>query len=215
MKKAFLIAVTCFTILKSHLFAGQFEQSISYTGPTDWVPNTSVTISVFGSFNYNAFGLSYWLEVPDAIAPFVRISRVDYFFPPGPPVIDPPGGFFNSSTGARPGYKSELLDLGGGISDPTVDPPFPPGSYHFNDITFTISPGAPLGTYTMFTTTINPHASIVSDTKFNDHAIPASPFVFNVVPEPGTVSLLGLGIAGGSLLINRRRKDPSRTAVLP
>jgi hypothetical protein len=205
MKKAFLIAVASFTMATSPVFAGEFQQSISFTGPTDWVPNTSVTLSVFVSFNYNAFGFAYWLEVPDAIAPFLRITRVDDIFPPGPPVIDPPGGFFNSSTGARPGYKSESLGLGGTISDPTTQPPFPPGMYHTQDITLAISSGAPLGNYTMFTTTLNPRASIVSDTKFNDHAIPAAPFVFNVVPEPGTVALFGIGVLSGGLFVKRRR----------
>jgi hypothetical protein len=60
--------------------------------------------------------------------------------------------------------------------------------------------------YTLRTSTTSPHASEVSDTDFNDHNIPESDFVFNVVPEPGTFALIGLGIAGGSLFINRRRK---------
>jgi len=152
---------------------------------------------------FSSFGFSNWIETNNALAPFLTISDLQHFtFPNGATVTLP----IMFHPGAN-GFATEDTSLGGGISDPTTDPPVPPGSYHVTDITFFLAAGAPAGMYVIRTSTTNPHASIVSDTKFNDHAIPQSTFVFNVVPEPGTFALLGLGIVGGSLFLNRRRKQ--------
>jgi len=44
---------------------------------------------------------------------------------------------------------------------------------------------------------VNPHASIVSDTKFNDHAvIPAAQYFVATIPEPTTLTLIGIAVAG-------------------
>ena len=90
---------------------------------------------------------------------------------------------------------------------PNVQNPAPPGTYHTTSITFALGLGAPLGPYMISTTTMAPRTSEVSDTNFTDHNIPAATFNFNVVPEPGTVSLFGIGVVGGGLLISRRRRD--------
>jgi hypothetical protein len=52
---------------------------------------------------------------------------------------------------------------------------------------------------------VNPHASIVSDTKFNDHAvIPAAQYFVATIPEPTTLTLIGIAVAGVFVTHGRR-----------
>jgi hypothetical protein len=67
---------------------GQHTQSINFSGPTVWTPGTTVTVDDFLTFSgYNAYGLSYWLEVQSAVAPYVAITDIQFIeFPrPQPP----------------------------------------------------------------------------------------------------------------------------------
>lgn len=187
MRKAILTALACLTIATSSTFAGVSAQSISFTGPPNWVPGTQVTLDVSLTFaGYSAFSFSYWLQASNAISPFLSIVSVTYVAPfsqgnPGPWTLD-------SNFGSQ------------------AVPVAPPGTYHTTSITFALAAGAPLGPYMISTTSQSPRQSLVSDTKFNDHPIPTATFNFNVVPEPGTVALFGLGIISGGFLINRRRR---------
>jgi hypothetical protein len=200
MKKILLIM-----IILALTFGRAFSQSptLSISGPTDWTPGTSITLSVDLTFTgFNAPAVSYWLEVNNALAPFLTITNLSHFTFPLGNTVGLPGIIFHQGDN---GFATENVDLGGSVKNPATDS-VPPGSYHITDITFSLTSGAPAGMYTLRTSTTSPHASEVSDTDFNDHNIPESDFVFNVVPEPGTFALIGLGIAGGSLFINRRRK---------
>jgi len=201
MKKTLLTAIVCATTATSAVFAQQHQQSVSFTGPSVWTPGTSVTLSVFLTVNYNAIGYSYFFEVPNAIAPFLTLTGETYFGPfDGQPWVGSVP--FNVTT--RPGYMAENRDLGAGTQHGEV---LPPGTTHIADVTLTLNTGAPLGTFTMYTTSTNPLPSIVTDTDFNDNAInPPGQFVFNVVPEPSTLALFGIGAVGSGLLIYRRRK---------
>src|SRR2546428_14169368 len=59
---------------------GQQTQSMSFFGPSTWNPGTTVNVDVFLMFSgYSAIGLSYWLEVPDALAPYLSVTSVSYF----------------------------------------------------------------------------------------------------------------------------------------
>lgn len=211
MKKTLLIALIGLTTTLSSLYA---TQSLSFTGPSVWNVGTSVTLSVtdtYSGFGPGSWGLSYWLQLQSAIAPFISITGASYFtftdpnYAPAPtfPVN------FTSTSGADAGYlttaetggQMRTVDLGG-TGGQTQD-----GTYHITDITFALAGNAPLGTYTMRTTTASPRGSIQVTSDFNDAPFGQASFVFQVVPEPSTLALLGLAAVGAGVAAYRRRKS--------
>lgn len=199
MKKTLLTAIICATTATSAIF-GQHTQSISFSGPSVWMPGTTVNLDVFLTFSgYNAYGLSYWLEVQNALAPYLAITDIQWFtfLGHGQPIYP-----ILFTGGGDPGYSRETFDLGGSAFPDYI----PSGTYHVTTITFSLADNAPNGTFTMLTTSHNPVPSIVTDTDFNDNAIPTASFTITVVPEPSTFALLGLAAVGSCTLIYRRRK---------
>jgi hypothetical protein len=93
--------------------------------------------------------------------------------------------------------------LGGSHDPPDI---IPPGTYHLSTITFSLAVGAPIGSYTLRTTSQAPFTSEVTDTDFNDNNInPPGTFVFQVVPEPSTLALLSFVAVSCSVLMHHRR----------
>jgi len=107
MKKTLRIALIGLTTALSSLYA---TQSLSFSGPTLWMPGTSVTLQcndIFTNFG-GSYGLSYWLEVNNSMAPFIAITGLTYHSPftDGNNI----GTFpfpFNSTSGADAGVRGD------------------------------------------------------------------------------------------------------------
>src|SRR5205823_70407 len=176
---------------------------ITFSGPAIWTPGTMVNLDVFLTFSgYNATGLSYWLEVPNTLAPYIAITNVQYFTFPNPNQLTPNPAAFNSPVGASSGYMLETRDVGATDNPPAFTVP---GTYHISTITFALGNQAPNGIYTMLTTSHSPRISAVTDTDGNSNVIPPAMFVINRVPEASTLGLLSFAVVGWGVLIYRRR----------
>jgi hypothetical protein len=168
--------------------------------------NDTITLDINVTFSgYSSFGLSFWLEASNGIAPFLRITSIAYGTAFSDPTANPTNALFNSTSGASLGFMSEVYDMGSTVADPTTQPPIAPGTYLVAHITISLM-NAPGINFIIQSTTVSPHASEVSDTKFNDHNIvPAAQYSVLVIPEPTTLALIGMTAVGGAFVAHRRR----------
>ena len=155
--KRLLLVVTILAVTLGRAFSQ--SPTVSITGPTAWTPGTSITLSVNLTYTgFNAVGLSYWLETNNALASFLTITNLSHFTFP---VEDTPDlirlYLFRVAMASR--AQTWILEGWSLIRTESV----PPGSYHITDITFSLAAGAPVGMYTLRTSTESPHASEVSD----------------------------------------------------
>lgn len=207
MKRALLATVISLTFAISSLYA---TQSLSFSGSTNWTPGAAIVLSTTDTFSNlgGAIGLSYWVQVNSTIAPFLTITDLTYFTwgvgQPPPPAWFPIS--FTSTSGADAGFKSTLTANGQSGDFGAGGAIVPDGSYHITDITFALAANAPAGTYTLRTTTANPRGSIQLTSDFNDAPFPQASFVFNVVPEPSTLALIGLAALSAGVVAYRRGK---------
>jgi hypothetical protein len=219
MKKQLTIAIGCLLLMASLAF-GQTTQSINLftSGSTtqtsaSFAAGSNFSLDTYATFSgFTGRGLSYWLEVPDALAPYITITGESYFTWTDANQTFFASDTFNQTTGNDSGFMNESRDLGGTsvfsggvfVQDQSA------GTYKVSTLNFSLAANAPAGTYQINTTTAGPgNLSEISDSNNVHHLVSQSTYTLTVVPEPATWSLLGLGGIGslGLTCLRARRRS--------
>jgi hypothetical protein len=218
--KKLLLTLACAVLITGVASAQTINFYTAGTGPNGTnTLQTSQTVTAGNAFSLDAYmtftgftagGLSFWLEAPNAIAPFLTFNGETVFNN-----WDPNGAgsaTFTVAGGTSANYTREGRDLGstsnfdtnGNFTDPLAA-----GTYQVALMNFTLAAGAPAGTYILHDTVLSPVASEITDTAFGPHNVAQTSYTITVaaVPEPATWSLLGLGaVASVGLNVLRRRR---------
>jgi hypothetical protein len=167
-----------------------------------------LSLSGWTTADISAISLSYWLQVPTELAPYITITANSYstFTDSQNPQVPKT---FTDSSGASPGFMTDKTatdagDLGALLGDNDV--PIQDGTYLMTMIEFGLN-NAPSGPYTLATTTLFSKVSVVGDDTFGPgNVIPEADYMINIVgvPEPSTW-FTGLGgLAAIGFMIVRR-----------
>ena len=189
---------------------------------------TSLTVAAGSTFSLDTYiqftgftstGLSYWLEAASALAPHLTLTSETY----GQNWTGNQLGTnstFAGTSGADSGFLREGRDLGStstftvdsnGAFQSWNDPRTAGPAYQVSHLNFSLDASIAPGTYTIQLTTLTPIISEINDDQSTpaDHAVSVASFTLTVVPEPATLSLLGLGGLGslGLTVLRARRRS--------
>jgi hypothetical protein len=174
--------------------------------------NDTFSFDVYLTYaGYDAGGYDLWLETQtlNNFSASLFITRLTYgkvFSDPTQPVTNPVP--FDNTPGHSVGYQTENRDLGATAPGKGSDFHFvPPGTYFVGHVSFAIV-GAPLGTYTLQSTVVDPHRCNVGDSNFMDNNLPVETYTITIVPESSTFALL-IVAAIGAVATTWRRVMPT------
>jgi hypothetical protein len=219
MKRLLNVTIVCLVLTGGFTF-GAIDPNVSFSlvnsGSTtsgSYSPSATFTLTLNGTWSgFTSNGYSLWLEINSALAPYITITNETYFTFAGSTDTGFPKAFTDTSGGTNSGFRTDhdtvinpqtgsidsgdLGATGAGVAA---------GTHQLASLTFQLS-GAPVGTYTLETATAGPKGSEFSDTSFTSHFAASDAYTITVVPEPATLSLLGLGGLGSLVLRYKRKK---------
>ena len=193
---------------------------------TSNVGTFTFSVDVYLSFSADANnpnmikGLSFWLETEAGTASHFTLTSETYSTITQPTDTSPNKAFntSSSSTGADSGFMSShdtvVNPITGTVDTGDLGGTFvlqPAGIYKMCTLNFSVSGLAP-GTYHLETTHLSPLISVATnnntDPSLTDTTLPQAIYTITIVPEPATLSLLGLsGLGSLGLTMLRARRN--------